>query len=439
MIVWQISANKSIKYSKEKTQLNQTVADLENASLIERLKKGFSKNDLKAANDQLTHQQQLYNRLLLIQQAVSNEITEAELYSPVTPREQMESKENGKRIDELGGLEKVTKSVDDFVALNEQELLQSKLFIAATINSVLTDPSIRGQQFDLVIVHEAQHVSLPVLTAISTFTREKLVIAGNPFETETVSTFKDEESDDLTQRDIFLYVAQTTELQKLFDWSAKNPNWSIFMKSHYSTTPKLSLFLSSILFNDKINVFAPLEAKGKIYFIDTSKLRSLCKQYSGKKKNLIYNELHTKRTVECVKHALMELGRSAQDIGVILPFVGPTLHTKLQLRIQGIKNVEVGTPQSFCNRRKQAIIFDTTMAGVDYTIPSIDDKMVGEYKIARLFNTIASCVGEDLYIIADMSHFKFFYQDRLFTRILQLLQTEADDTAAVIHRCNKKI
>jgi len=415
------------KISKEKTQLNQTVADLENASLMERLKKGFSKNELRAANDQLSHQQQLYNRLLLIQQAVSNEITEAELYSPVTPREQMESKENGKKIDELGGLEKVTRSVDDFVALNEQELLQSKLFIAATINSVLTDPSIREQQFDLVIVHEAQHVNLPALTAISTFAREKLVIAGNPFETESVFTSKDEESDDSTQRDIFLYVAQTTELQKLFDWSAKNPNWSIFMKSHYSTTPKLSLFLSSILFNDKINVFAPLEAKSKIYFIDTSKLRSLCKQYSGKKKNLIYNELHTKRTVECVKHALMELGRSAQDIGVILPFVGPTLHTKLQLRIQGIKNVEVGTPQSFCNRRKQAIIFDTTMAGVDYTIPSIDDKMVGEYKIARLFNTIASCVGEDLYIIADMSHFKFFYQGRLFTRILQLLQTEADD------------
>jgi hypothetical protein len=426
------------KISKEKTQLNQTIVDLENASLLDRLKKGFSKNDLNTANDQLTHQQQIYNRLLSIQQAISNEITEAELYAPVTPREQMEFKEIGKKIDELGGLEKVTKTVDDFVAVNEKELLQSKLFIATSINAVLTDPAILGQQFDLVIIHESQHVNLPTLTALSTFAREKLVIAGNPFEVEPVFASKDEESDPLSQRDIFLHIAQTTELQKLFEWSAKNPNWSIFMKSHYSTTPKLSLFLSSILFNDKINVFAPLQTKSKIYFIDTSKVRSICKQYFGKKKSLLYNELHTKRVLECVKHALIKPGRSAQDIGVILPFTGPTLHTKLQLRIQGIKNVEVGTPQSFYNRRKQAIIFDTTMAGVDYTIPSIDDKMVGEYKIARLFNTIASCVGEDLYIIADMSHFKFLYQDRLFTRLLQLLQTEADDQQPLFTDAIKK-
>ncbi len=169
------------------------------------------------------------------------------------------------------------------------------------------------------------------------------------------------------------------------------------------------------------------QAKEKIYFIDTSNIRSRCKQYAGKKKILPYNELHTKQVIECVKHALMKPNRCALDVGVILPFVGPTLHTKLQLRIQGIKNVEVGTPQSFCNRRKKAIIFDTTMAGVDYTMNSIDDKKIGEHKIARLFNTVFSCVGEDLYVIADMSHFKFLYQDRLFTRLLLLLQAEADE------------
>jgi hypothetical protein len=415
------------RISKEKTQLNQTIADLENASFIERMKKGFSKNDLNTANDQLTHQQQMYNRLLSIQQAISNEITEIELDAPVTPKEQMEFKEIGKRIDELGGLEKITKAVEDFVAVDEQALLQSKLFIATGINAALIDPAIRGQQFDLVIVHEAQRVNLPTLAALSTLAREKLVIAGDPFEVEPVSVSKDEEPNPLLQRDIFLHVAQTTELHQLFEWSAKNPRWSIFMKSQYSTTPKLSLFISSVLFDDKIDVFTSLQVKGKIYFIDTSKVRALCKQYFGKKKNLLYNELHTKQTLECVKHALMKPGRSSQDIGVILPFVGPTLHTKLQLRIQGIKNVEVGTPQSFCNRRKQAIIFDTTMAGVDYTMHSIDDKMVGEHKIARLFNTVASCVGEDLYVLADMSHFKFLYQDRLFTRLLLLLQTEADE------------
>jgi hypothetical protein len=415
------------KISKEKTQLNQTIADLENESFVKRLKKGFSKKDLNTANDQLTRQQQTYNRLLSIQQAISNEITELELDAPVTPKEQMEFKEIGKRIDELGGLEKVTKAVEDFIAVDEQTLLQSKLFIATGVNAALTDPAIQGQQFDLVIVHESQRINLPTLAALSTLSREKLIIAGDPFEVEPVSISRDEEPDLFLELDIFLYVAQTTELHRLFEWSLKNPRWSIFMKSQYSTTPKLSRFISSVLFDGKIHVLALPQANGKIYFIDTSKIQSHCKQYAGKKKNLPFNELHTKQVLECVKHALMKLGRSTQDIGVILPFAGPTLYTKLQLRIHGIKNIEVGTPQSFCNRRKKAVIFDTTMAGVDYIIPSIDNKFVGEHTIARLLNTVVSCVEEDLYVLADMSHFKFLYEGRLFTRLLQLLQAEADE------------
>jgi hypothetical protein len=67
------------------------------------------------------------------------------------------------------------------------------------------------------------------------------------------------------------------------------------------------------------------------------------------------------------------------------------------------------------------------MAGVDYTMRSIDDKKIGEHKIARLFNTVFSCVGEDMYVIADMAHFRSLYQDRLFTRLLLLLQAQADE------------
>jgi hypothetical protein len=413
--------------SKEITHSNQTIVDLENASLIERMKKGFSKNDINNANEQLIRQQQFHKRLLTTQQAISNEITDVELNAPITPKEQMEFKEAVKRIDELGGFGTVTKAVENFISVDERSLLQSKLFIATGISAALIDPAIRGQQFDLVIVDEAQRVNLPTLAALSTLAREKLIIAGDPFEVEPETVLKDDKLEQWLQRDIFLHVANTTELHKLFEWSEKNPRWSILMKSQYATTPKLSLFMASLLFDNKINVSVSPQAKGKIYFIDTSNVRSLCKQFSGKKTLLPYNELHTKQTLECVKHALMKPDRCATDIGVIVPFIGPTLHTKLQLRIQGIKNVEVGTPQSFCNRQKSAIIFDTTMAGVDYTMSAIDDKKIGEHKIARLFNTVLSCVKDDLYIIADMSHFKFLYQDRLFTRLLLLLQAEADE------------
>ena len=412
--------------SNEITQLNQAIVELENSSLLERMKKGFSKNDLEHAHEQLTKQQQNHKRLLSIQQTISNEITKIELDAPITSQEQMEFRETSKRIDDLGGLEKVTKAVENFISVNEQALLQPKLFIATGISAALIDPAIYNQQFDLVIVDEAQRINLPTLAALSTLAKEKFVVSGDPFQVEPESVSMDEQSERWLQQDIFLLVAKTTELHRLFEWAERNPRWSIFMKSHYATTPKLSLFMASVLFDEKIIVHVSPKAKGKIYFIDTSTVRSRCRQYAGKKKILPYNELQTKQVIECVKHALMESDRGAVNVGVILPFTGPTLHTKLQLRLQGIENVEVGTPQSFCNRRKDAIIFDTTMAGVDYSMRSIDDKKIGEHKIARLFNTVFSCVGEDLYVIADMAHFKSLYQDRLFTRLLMLLQAQAD-------------
>jgi hypothetical protein len=141
---------------------------------------------------------------------------------------------------------------------------------------------------------------------------------------------------------------------------------------------------------------------------------------------LPFNEMQTKRAIESVKHALMDGKRTSSEIGIILPFPGPTLYTKLALRISGIRNVEVGTPWSFRGRRKKAIVFDISMAGVDHTVRAIDDRKSGEHEIVRLMNTVFSCVEEDLYVLADMGHFRTVYKDRLITRLLQLLEAEAD-------------
>jgi hypothetical protein len=122
----------------------------------------------------------------------------------------------------------------------------------------------------------------------------------------------------------------------------------------------------------------------------------------------------------------MEPQRHALDVGVIAPVQGPTLYLKLLLRVQGIKNVEVGVPQTFRGRRKKAIIFDTTMAGVDYTMRSLDDRKVGEEKVLSLLNTIFSCAEEDLYVLADLSHFQSVYKDRVITSVLLLLHAQAD-------------
>ena len=424
--------------SNETSSITHAAAELESSSLMERLKMGKSKEDAIELRHQLSTKQVLYKRLLSIQQGISNDITNLELDAPVKASKMMEFKEAMRRIDDLGGLDAVTKSVEEFTAVDEHTLFRSKLFVATSVATACTDPAIRNQQFDMVIVDEAQRINLPTLAALSMFAKDKFVVAGDPFEVEPDSETSDEQAQLWLQRDIFTFVAKTNELTRLFDWSQNYPQWSIHMRSQFATAKKLSAFMSSILFDNKINISVPQGTQSAIYFIDTSDLYSHCKQYAGKKKLLPYNELHARKSVECVKHALLQQQRSAADVGIIVPFASQSVFTKSQLRLHGINNVEVGTPQSFCNRRKEAIIFDTTMAGVDYTVRQIDDKKIGEHRIARLFNTVLSCAGKDLYVIADMAHLKALYNDRLFTRLLLLLQAEADIQQPVFQEAIKR-
>lgn len=353
-----------------------------------------------------------------------------ESQAPISFEEQKEFQRVTKRIEELGGLDKVVKTVDEFVAQDERGMLSTKQFVATTVTTALSDSRLQGSRFDLVVVDDTEAIGLPFLAALSSFAKDKMVVAGDPFQLGPESLSTNQLADELLQKDIFLHVARTNELHRLFDWTEQHPQWTMLLSSQFATTPKLSMFAASILFDNKINVFASPAAKGHMYFIDTTTLRGECRQYVGRKRILPFNDLQTRRVIELVKHALMQPGRSARDVGVILPFHGPTLHTKLQLRLNGMTNIEVGTPQSFRGRRKKAIIFDTVMAGVDYTIKHIDDRKIGEHQIARMFNTVLSCVIEDLYVVADMSHFANLYKDRLLTRLLMLLQSESESAVA---------
>lgn len=412
--------------AKEMESFRDVIQRHQAASVIEKLRKGYTKEELALAQKQYGEKQQAHKRLVSLQQTLANEITLTESNAPVTADEMKEYRLAMNRMEELGGVDRVTQAVDEFVVVDEPAQLKWKQFVCTSVWSALIDPRMRGLQFDLVLVDDAETVYLPALAALATMAKEKLVIAGDPYQLEPESYTKNDLAEQWLHRDIFLHVAGTQQLDKLFDWTEQNSRWAILLKSHFATTPKLSLFTASVLFDDKINVFVSPNIKGTIYFIDTSDLKSSCRQYLGRKKILPYNDAQTKKVIECVKYALLESGCKANDVGIILPFSGPTLSTKLQLRMLGMNNIEVGTPQSFRGRRKRAIIFDTTMAGADYTMRQIDDKKIGEHKIARLFNTIFSCVGEDLYIIADMNHFRSVYKDRLFTRLLMLLQSEAE-------------
>ncbi|HXG37791.1 MAG TPA: AAA domain-containing protein [Bacteroidota bacterium] len=398
---------------------------LEGASMLEKMKKTY-KDELALAQKKVADKQAAQKKLQTLAGTLSNEVLKLEVQLPVRGDDLKAFQDTVKRIGELGGLGKLQQALDEAGRASDEKILAGKKFIGTTLITALTDERLRSKQFDLVMVDDAEVINLPMLAALASRSREKLVIVGDPFQVDPESITNNELAQNYLQRDVFMYAAQTDDLHRLFEWSEHNKQWSIFLSSQYATTPKVSQFVSSIFFDGKLKNISSASPKGKLYFIDTSPLKGNCEQYVGRKKILPYNDTQAKKTVECVKHALLEPQRHARDIGVIAPFPGPTLYLKLLLRLQGIKHVEVGTPQSFRGRRKKAIIFDTTMAGVDHTMRPIDDRKVGEQKIISLLNTVLSCVGEDLYILADMSHFQTVYKDRVFTKLLMLLQAQAD-------------
>ncbi len=88
-----------------------------------------------------------------------------------------------------------------------------------------------------------------------------------------------------------------------------------------------------------------------------------------------------------------------------------------------MNNIEVGTVNDFECSKKEVTVFDTVMAGVDYTMRAIDDTKTGYEKVARLLNTALTRTRRDLYVIADMSHFESVYKGRLVTTLLERLKS----------------
>jgi hypothetical protein len=417
------------KVEKDIAQYSAQLEEKPEAFLFQRVKRTAAREEREIVQKKLTVARQEQKRLTQLQKKLSEEITLKELGSPITVEEWKEYREAVKQIDELGGVDAVQKSIDDFLTVNEKMVFLGKRLVCTNVASIFCNSDVHERQYDMVLVDDAQCVQLPSLFALATMAREKCVIAGDPFQVQAEVYATSPAVQEWVQRDIFLYLIQTNELHKMFSWTEQNNEWVVQMKSHIAASSKVSSFIASVVYDDTVTVFMPTKHTGKLFFIDTSDENPECKQYLGKKRILPYNEYHTKVVVNCVKHALLKNHRIASDLGVMFPFVGPTLYTKLQLRMQGMENIEVGTPWQFSGRRKKSIIFDTTMAGVDYTMRAIDDKKIGEHHIIRIFNAVCSSAEEDLYIIANVNHFKSLYQDRLFTRLLLLLYAGADNRA----------
>jgi hypothetical protein len=414
--------------SAEVGSLKEAVGKIQNASMMDRLKKGYGKDDLAVAQKKLEEKSITLKRMQSTLTALTHESLRIEASAPLTGEDQQEFNLTVKRIEELGGLKTVEEAVNSYTTIDEGGLLDGRTFIGTTLTTALTDPRLRRKTFDLVIIDDAESIALPFLAALATMAREKMVVSGDPYQLGPESVSPSVRVQEWYRRDAFLHLTGGERLQDLFEYAKAHHQWCIRLSSQAATTPKLSRFVAAALFDNMINVTVPQSARGRLWFIDTSSLQSKAKQYVGRRKILPHNELQMRKVLELVKHALMEPGRSASDVGVIIPFHGPTLYAKQQLRIHGMQNIEVGTPYSFRGRRKKAIVMDTVMAGVDHTMRPLDDRKIGDHQIVRLLNTVFSCAVEDLYVVADINHFNERYKDRLITRLLTLLRAESDPT-----------
>ena len=413
------------KVRDEIAALKETVTRAQNASMIEKLRKGFSKEEIAAAQKQLLEKQQLMKKLQPVQQALTTELMRTESQAPIEAGELKEYQAAVKRLGELGGIKKVTDEVEALSSVDDASLASSKRCIASTVTWLLSDQRVRNRAFDLVLVDDAEQIAPAYLAALAAKANDAMVVAGDPFQPGPESFSKGDLAEEWLQKDIFLTVARTEQLHQLPEWTQKNPAWCVQLTAHSATASKLSRFVSAFFYDNKLQVHERPGSGGTIVVLDTSDAKSTCRQYLGKKSLIPFNDAQTKRTIDVVKHVLARGQRTAADVGIVLPFHGTTLYTKLQLRLQGIKNVEVGTPVSYNGRRKKVIVFDLTMAGVDYTMRMLDDRKVGEHRLVRFLNSVLSCVEEDLYVVADMMHFKNTYRDRLITKFLMLLQSQS--------------
>jgi hypothetical protein len=417
--------------------LKNQITRIQNASVLEKMKKDFSKDALSAAQQKLNEKVAMQKRLQAIHQTLKSELSKAEMSSPLSPQDHTALDVDAKRIEHFGGMEKIHALIEETLQLYDQNVIESKQLIGVTAASMMANRHFRDHLYDVILIENAESISLPALAAIALQAKEQLIVSGNPFQIELESFSKSSIALQWLQKDIFSFIAGTDDPNGVAEFLMNHPHWCIMLTPEKIDRLPLSYLFLPELYRKELGDLPPDDIKGRIFFFDTSTMEAGCKQYLGKKKILPYNTVHAKKTVECVKDALVEGNHTVDEVAVILPFAGQTLYTKLLLRMNGLHGVEVGTPHNFRSKSKRAVIFDTVASNLDYTLRQLDDKKIGETTITRMFNTILSCAGDDLYVIADMTHMEKLYGSRRVLNLLTRLKELSESEPSLYHSVKK--
>ncbi|HTX19500.1 MAG TPA: hypothetical protein VMG34_12670 [Bacteroidota bacterium] len=392
----------------EGEELRAELARLQGASMIERMKLRIGKADIDRVQAQLQDKLALVDRLKEHASTLLKDQFRKESQFPVPLKEKRELE---KLLSQPAALEMVFPRPPAEVRC-----------VAATLRQALSMKRELLGAFDVVCIDDAHALSLAEFFWAASNAKGQCFILADAAEQPPQSISQGEPSRVWLQKNYLVYLQG--DRGDLVRFSADQLPPAIASALTSPEAPR-SLFVASL---ESALDAAPLPPAlpGRVYVVNTQDQRGISEQYLGKKKILPFNDANGRKVVECVKHALLSGTTSQEDILVVVPPSGQATYLRELLRAQQMTGVEVACLGSLRLCSKRSVVFDTTVAGVDFTLRHLDEKKLGLVRMADTLNTLLSTVREDLYIVADLAYFGTRYKDRLVTKIIGLLKYRAE-------------
>ena len=407
---------KSIIYKLK--ELKSQISNFENSNFITSIKhilSGVSKENLESQFTQF----QTKGRLLKTQiDELKREKTELEEQTKNIDLIKQKYNSCKSKIDNYGGEKKLEEIIETGLTIDEFALIKEKYFIGATLAKIVMNELFWKLKFDVFIVDEASMVNLPFLYAIASLAKSKVIIIGDPLQLPPISISKKNEVRRWFENDIFSFVSQATSVESLFKWNQENQHFIVFLSIQYRMASDLCSLISKFFYkNQLVNGINESDKNGDIIFANTSALSPVTQKAHGSKFKP-YNKTHAIKIINAINHAISKDIYSPDDIGIILPFTYSVTYIRKVLRENNLSKIEVGTIHTFQGREKNVIIFDTVMAGVNYTVRPFDEVKTSQKGVSQLLNVALSRSKKDIYIIADLDHFERKYVGKIINRLL---------------------
>ena len=403
----------------EAERIKAELMRMQSASMLERMKQRINKGDIDSA------QFELENKLALVERLKQHAATLA--------------KEQFKRESQLPIPLKERKGVEKFASTNISLLrtlppdLSATRCIAATIGEALTIDASQLGEFDVVCIDDAHALSLAEFFWCASHAKEQCFILADITEQPPQSVCQLEPCRTWLQKDYFLYYLQQDSNQHRFKPGMLPEDAASELTDPNIPPSPFASCLDVVISNTPL----PPGAKGKIYFINTEDQRVVSEQYIGKKKILPHNEASARRVIECIKHALLNGSTSQSDILIVAPPSGQVTYLRERLKAHQLDHVEIATLGAIRLCSKRCVIFDTTVAGLDFTLRLLDDKKSGSVRIVNTLDTLLSTVMEEFYVVADLSHFGTLYKDRFINKLLEVFKARSENIGNIMNAARR--